>query len=160
MNSRPAYRNPWFWLVAGLPLSAVIASLASVYLAVHNADAPVVAHAYQEGEDIDHDIDRQNQAKKLGLSADITLDPSTTHMLIVLHAKHELNDEGISLILSHPEVPALDVHPVLLSSGEHRFEAQLPAHIYGRRYFELSTPKWRLVKEISFPFTMMSIQAR
>ncbi len=160
MKSRPAYRNPWFWLVAGLPLTAVVASLGSVYLALHNADVPVVAHAYQEGEDIDHDLDRQIQAKKLGISADVSLDPSGTHMLIVLHAQHALSDSGIKLLLSHPEVPSLDMHPELIASGEHRFEAELPAHVYGRRYFELSTPTWRLVKEISFPFSLTSIQAR
>lgn len=49
MNKRPFWKEPMVWLIAGLPLTAVVASLASFWIATKNADQPVDEHFHKQG---------------------------------------------------------------------------------------------------------------
>lgn len=49
MNPRPAWKEPMVWLIAGLPITAVIAGLVTVWIASSNADAPLKDQFRKEG---------------------------------------------------------------------------------------------------------------
>lgn len=49
MPKRPWWKEPMVWLVAGLPLSAVIAGLTTVWIAANNADTPLTDQYRKEG---------------------------------------------------------------------------------------------------------------
>ena len=48
VDDRPWYRYPLLWLAILLPASSVVAGLTTLYIAVINADAPVVDEWYKE----------------------------------------------------------------------------------------------------------------
>ncbi len=157
LDKGPAYRQFWFWFVMGLPLIAVVASLASVYIAVHHMDRPVVKNAYDDGLDINQDLSRESKAQTMGLQAHLNFDAHSRILAIELSAQQALPAGPITLLLSHPINDRLDVTPQLKPDGPNRYQAQIPDSVDGRRYFELSTPQWRLVHVIEFPFHQLTI---
>ncbi|NNM51862.1 MAG: FixH family protein [Pseudomonadales bacterium] len=157
IDKGPAYRQFWFWFVMGLPLIAVVASLTSVYMAVHNMDRPVVKNAYDDGLDINQDLSREAKARSLGLQAQLDYDASNHRLHIILSAKQALLADPITLLLSHPVDDRQDVTPRLQADGPNRYVTTLPDSVIGRRYFELSTPHWRLVHVVEFPFHQVTI---
>jgi hypothetical protein len=46
----PWYREPWPWILMALPLSAVIASFASLFIAISHPDPLVTEHAWEDGK--------------------------------------------------------------------------------------------------------------
>lgn len=46
---KPWWREPMVWLVAGLPLTAVVAGIATVLIAIDQQDSLVDAHVHKEG---------------------------------------------------------------------------------------------------------------
>jgi len=49
MNPKSWWKEPMVWLIAGLPLSAVLAGLATVWIAFGNADTPLTKQFHKEG---------------------------------------------------------------------------------------------------------------
>jgi uncharacterized protein len=70
---RAWYREPWPWLVMAPPAVAVVAGLATVWIAVANADGLVVEDYYRQGLAINKVIAREERARALGLSARVEL---------------------------------------------------------------------------------------
>lgn len=70
---RPWYRERWVWFLIALPASAVIASLATVVLAVRSADGMVTGDYYRRGLAINEQLQRAERAARLQLVADLRL---------------------------------------------------------------------------------------
>jgi hypothetical protein len=66
---KPWYKHGWLWLVIGLPLSAVVAGITTVFIAAYNPDSLVADEYYKEGLAINAVIDREQHARDLGLKA-------------------------------------------------------------------------------------------
>lgn len=73
-DSGPWYRQLWPWILIALPGSVVIASLATVWIAVHQRDSLVVDDYYRQGLAINRVLDRDAQARERGLMAQGTID--------------------------------------------------------------------------------------
>ncbi len=73
----PWYRQPLVWLVISIPLSAVLAGIVTIYLAVTTDDGLVVDDYYKQGLAINRQIERDRTATRLQLSADIEIDTAT-----------------------------------------------------------------------------------
>ncbi len=70
----PWYRQPLVWLVISIPLSAVLAGIVTIYLAVTTDDGLVVDDYYKQGLAINRQIERDQTATRLQLAADIEID--------------------------------------------------------------------------------------
>jgi len=69
----PWYRQRWPWFLIALPASAVIGSAITAVLAVRTFDGPVAADYYKQGLAINHEVDRAQLARVLGLEAHVVL---------------------------------------------------------------------------------------
>ena len=73
VQPRPWYREPWPWIVMSGPAVVVVGSLVSAYLAVHGADPVIDEDYYRHGLQINQELQRQQQASRLGLQTDLQL---------------------------------------------------------------------------------------
>jgi hypothetical protein len=71
VQPRPWYREPWPWIAMSGPALAVVASFVSAYLAVHGADPVIDEDYYEHGLRINQELERQQQASRLGLQTDL-----------------------------------------------------------------------------------------
>jgi hypothetical protein len=74
IDNRPWYREPWVWLVWGLPATVVVASVITLVLAVRSDDGVVADDYYKRGLAINEQLARTREAVRLGLTAAIDLD--------------------------------------------------------------------------------------
>lgn len=113
-TSKPWYREPWPWFLIMLPMSAVIASVATIWLAIKSQDGLVADDYYKQGMAINKTLQRDETAQQLGLHAEISLDDSL--LRIQLSAKPAVNPDSLLLHLVHPTQPGRDHHLVLQKS--------------------------------------------
>lgn len=69
---KPWYRQMWPWILIALPMSAVIASFITMYLAIVTKDSMVVDDYYKEGKAINQRIQRDVQAAHAGVTATLS----------------------------------------------------------------------------------------
>jgi hypothetical protein len=70
----PAIRkNPVFWLMLALPGAAVLASFATLAIAMQGADRALPAIYHWEGESLEADFARARAAARLGLEAELRI---------------------------------------------------------------------------------------
>lgn len=142
---RPWYKQPYVWLVAGIPVAAIGFSLSFVYIAVTHQDPVVRDDWYQDGKAINQDLARSDKALALGLAADIRLDSDTGEvMMTVTSASHAALPDILHLDLVHATQNTRDQHLVMHRAHDGRYLGQLTRLPEGTFQVELSTRDWRL----------------
>lgn len=99
--------NPVFWLMWLLPAAAVIASFATLAIALRDADRALPANYHWEGERLDADFERARRAAQLGITARIewsAADGTCTAALTPASA----GGEALELRLTHGVDAGLD----------------------------------------------------
>lgn len=145
-DNRPWYRHGWVWFVIALPLTAVIAGLSTVYIAASDPDSLVVDDYYKEGLAINAVLDREQQARQLGLRADLML--SGDRLRITLRAAQPLDGlDRIEVRFVHPTRSRFDRAVTMERSGPGVFEGRLESDLPDTRwYVHITDPgqSWRL----------------
>ena len=70
---RSPWREPFVWLVFGIPALTVVAGLFTWWIAAQRADSNVAEDWYKRGMTINRSLERESRAQALGLSAEVTL---------------------------------------------------------------------------------------
>lgn len=104
MSESAWYHHFWAWVLFGLPATVVVAALATVWIAVDGADSLVVDDYYKEGLAINRRFDRQAEASRLNMSADLQL----ANGIVKITLRGDINPAALSLLLSHPMDAKLD----------------------------------------------------
>lgn len=99
--SPPWYRQFWPWFLIALPATAVIASIATVIIAMKNPDGLVVDDYYKKGLAINQTLARDRHARFLGLRAEGGIGPGG-QVELVLQGKQPLAAQHLRLSLLHP----------------------------------------------------------
>jgi len=118
----PWYRQFWPWFLIFLPGSAVVASFASLYIAVSNADTLVRDDWYQHGIGINAHLDREQEAARRGIRAQLGLDNSGRTVTANLSGP-ELDAPSLQLALHHPTHAQRDIVLELAATGTNQFAA-------------------------------------
>lgn len=111
MNKRA---NPVLWLVIGLPLLAVAASLASLALAMSRGDPELPKDYHWEGAALDRDQERLALAAQRGIAATIGFDAARGLCTVTLQGAAP---EVLRLSLVHPVDPRADRHLELVHTA-------------------------------------------
>lgn len=132
------------------PAVAVIAGLVTFWLAVKSNDGLVSDDYYKEGLAVNQQLQRDQGASRLGLSADVMRSGHKLRLLI-------LRDEGgsselpdvITLKFTHPTQAGQDQKIKMVSQGKGLYSGELSAEIGGRWIVSLEDPagQWRLQGE-------------
>jgi hypothetical protein len=134
-DTEPWYKQFWPWFLISLPLSAVIASLVTINIAIESDDGLVSDDYYKEGLAIHKDADSAARAKALGVAGALTYDADTGAVTLALEKPLPGDKSALSLQVTHPTLPDQDQSIQLSRLNEARFAGRLEP---------LGPGKWKL----------------
>lgn len=152
-DTRRWYREPWVWLLISLPMTAVIASMVTIYLAVSTSDGLVVDDYYKRGKAINVDLARDAAAARHELRADIDLDMRNNRVQLLLQGNVERLPETLTLSLLHPTQAGYDQVLPLQHAGDGVYSGAIDEVGRGNWYLQLETVEWRLSGSMQMPHT-------
>jgi hypothetical protein len=150
---RPWWKEPMVWLVAGLPLIAVVASFTSYFIAADKPDPLVNEGYYKEGMAPIKDTTRENRAAALAIAGELTLAQGVAHLKLSGHL--DAMPPSLELLLLHPTLAAQDLRIVLNGDGRGEYSGVMFGGSQGKRHWilEPSDHAWRLAGELTLPLT-------
>lgn len=153
LHSKPWYREPWPWFLISLPATAVIAGLATVWIAYQSADGLVVGDYYKAGLAINQTLARDDAARALALSA--TLQHENGALALALAGRLGAYPDQLTLTLAHPTRQGMDQTLTLSHAGGGHYRTPLPAMPAGKWHAQLAdtASTWRLSGVLHTPFS-------
>jgi hypothetical protein len=142
-TSKPWFKEPWPWLLAIMPVTAVIAGGFTVWFAVTSSDGLVVDDYYKQGKAINQAKERDRLALSLGIRAQLL--PQEPVLRLQLEGKLPTPPGQLTLKVMHPTRSG-DDHDILLGWDGSAYSGQLP-DLAGAHYRVQLTPEygdWRL----------------
>ena len=154
---RPWYREPWVWLMIAFPLSAVVAGMITIYLAVTTSDGLVVDDYYKRGKTINLDLARDTAAAGYQLKASIDLDLRDNSIQMQLEGAMAVMPKLLTLSLLHPTRPGHDQVIVLQHAGDGFYSGGIDEVGRGNWYLQLEADDWRLSGNMQVPQTETTV---
>jgi len=153
LQSKPWYREPWPWFLISLPATAVIAGIATVWIAATSADGLVVGDYYKAGLAINQTLARDDAARALALTA--TLTNEAGGLTLALGGHLETYPAHLTLTLAHPTRQGMDQTLTLDHAGDGHYRVALPVLPSGKWHAQLtdSASRWRLSGVLHTPFS-------
>lgn len=150
--NKPWYREPWPWFLMSLPATAVVAGVATVWIAVQSADGLVVGDYYKAGLAINQTLARDDAARALALAA--TLKNENGALALRLSGRLQTYPEQLVLQLSHPTHQGMDHSLGFHHTGGGHYRATRPAMPDGKWHAQLAdgASSWRLSGVLYTPF--------
>jgi hypothetical protein len=139
----PWYKERWTWIVMAPPAAAVLAGLATWWIAASGADALVAEDYYKQGLAINKVIAREERARALGLRAELELGKERIRVRLEGAAP-----EALFVHLAHRTRAGFDQRLRLARAGE-VYEAELAPLAPGGWRVLIEDPQstWRIVRE-------------
>jgi hypothetical protein len=156
-SSRPWWKEPMVWLIAGLPATAVVASFTTYFIAAHDPDSLVKADYRKEGFAVVAPAsDADKTAAALGLSA--RLMTRNGRMELVLRGHLADKPKQLALSIVHPTREKQDIHIVLEHSSELSYIGPAADMGSGKRILVLEPTDrtWRITGQWMAPFSGMT----
>ena len=150
---KPWYREPWVWLIIALPMTAVIASMFTIYKAVSTADGLVVDDYYKRGKAINLDLARDAAAARYQLKASIDLDLRDNRMQLLLEGAAVELPQTLTFSLLHPTQAGYDQVIILQHGGDGVYAGAIDDLTRGNWYLQLEADDWRLSGSMQIPQT-------
>ncbi len=138
------WSEPMVWLLIALPVTAVVASGITMWLAANGADPLVNEDYVKEGLAVRQVLDRDHKAAELGLTAAIEAVPG--RLTVRLAGQLDSQPGSLTLTLSHPTDSARDMVLQLNPAGGGLYTTEFASLPEGRRELELTPANkiWRL----------------
>ena len=144
----PWYKQFWPWFIIAFPASAVIAGIATVFIAFDGADSLVVDDYYKAGLAINQQIQEQKNAATYGYAA--TLKRLPDNRLYLKFDNKSPTSESLVLTWVHPARSDKDFDITLIRQADGSYQVKSENEITGRWYLRLAEKgDWLLKSEIS-----------
>jgi len=130
---KPWYREPWPWLLMAGPAAVLAAGIATTWIAFASADGLVAEDYYRQGLGVNKRLAREEAARRLGISAALSIEPGS-----------------IRVELRGAAPPALFVHLAHATRAGHDVRLRLapvPGGGYHAELAPLPAGRWRVVIE-------------
>ncbi|MBD2858211.1 FixH family protein [Spongiibacter sp. KMU-158] len=144
----------WGWFVFGLPAIVVVASIATLVIAIRHSDNLVVDDYYKEGLAINRYLDQDRYALAHQISASLSLS-TPADLQIEIDGNLEQLPDHLLLQWEHPTTKNLDFQTALVRHDQQHYAATLETLPTGRWYLtlkEIATTGedslWRLKAQI------------
>jgi len=143
--TKPWYREPWPWLLMSGPAAVLVAGAVTAWIAFASSDGLVAEDYYKQGLGINRLLAREDAARKLGITAQVSL--SGEARVLLRGAKPEV----IFMHLAHATRAGHDLRLRLVPLGDGVYGAELPPLPPGRWRIAIEDPRgtWRILKEAS-----------
>ena len=138
----PWYKEKWLWLIISLPLSVVIGCIFTVNIPFKNADTVVNSDLQSRGLTAEGQLEQEVNAKKLGISASLSIERRQGQVVLILSHKHPIDmPSELTLSLSHATLPEYDQQLTLKKTNENEYIGELQNFYAGKRYLSLLPDK-------------------
>lgn len=146
-NTEAWYKNPWVWLIIGLPMSAVVAGIATVIITAQNQPEMVVDDYYKKGKAINMELSLYENADKLGIHFQLKVDGER----LALTSGTTL--PAVKLKFLHPTLGKRDFNVVATPNAKGELTALLPEAIEGKWEIVVSAmdDSWRRRAIVALP---------
>ena len=140
---KPWYREPWPWIVMAPPAAAVLAGIATLWIAVVSSDGLVAEDYYKQGLGINKVIAREVRASELGISAALEVDGGRIRVRL-----EGASPQALFVHLAHRTRSGFDQR-LRLARVADRYEAELAPLAPGgwRVWIEDPQGSWRISRE-------------
>lgn len=154
------WREPMVWLIIALPLTAVLASLVTWWIAARGADPLVAEDYYKQGMALHQTLERESRAGALGLSAQLQVQDGT--LRIQLAGRLDAYPDQLELTLVHPTRQEQDLTLVVPATAQGEYRIALPPMSAGQRRVILQSKHqdWRLTGRADIPLHSLRLDAR
>jgi len=157
-DESPGRANPVVWIMIGVPLAAVCASMLTLYLAARGSEPPLPAQYSWEGKALEQDFARADRAGSLGAAAELTFDAGRAQVALDFSTSTEALPATLELRLTHATLPALDrTIRLVRDAGSGAYWADLSALQRGHWHVELAGADWRLRGRFEAPVSYVRL---
>ncbi len=144
------YQNPYVWLIIFFPLSAVVAGIITIKLAITSDDGLVIDDYYKEGLKINQVLERDRTAQQMELIATINMEHDTQKVKLLLSARKEfLYPSKIQVTFMNKTRKGYDKKLQAIRTPAGFYEAPLPELIRGMWYVQIESDNWRLINSVT-----------
>jgi len=145
-------RNPALWLVVGIPLATVLASVFTVSLAFMGAEPELPAHFAREGAPLALDQQRADRAQQLGIGVEIRVwQEGRIEAHLTAKPSASTLPTSLTLRMTHITRPEFDRELALTGGTAGVFSAQGSAVPAGDWLLELDGGEWRVRGRAALP---------
>jgi len=150
-DGHPWYREPWPWILFGMPGAVVVASLITFVIAYRGQDELVVDDYYKEGLGINRTLARNRHALELGLSGQLHVDSGGVKLSLRGNNEAELPRQVI-VTFTHPTRAELD-QSVKLDQAPDGYRGVMHPLVAGRWQIQIEDEArtWRLASVTQLP---------
>ena len=140
---KPWYREPWPWILMAPPAAAVLAGIATVWIAAATSDGLVAEDYYSQGLALNKVIAREERARALGISAGLEVSDGRIRVRLRGAAP-----EALFVHLAHRTRAGFDQRLRLARAGD-AYEAEMVPLAPGgwRAFIEDPQGRWRIIRE-------------
>ncbi|HET9863054.1 MAG TPA: FixH family protein [Steroidobacteraceae bacterium] len=155
----PFRSNPVFWLMWLLPTAAVVAGLATLFIALRSADRALPASYHWEGEQLDRDFARARNAAAHGVAVSFAIQADAGQCYAVLH--HAPDDPGsLTLLFANSADAGLDRVIRLQRTSAGHYAGECAAPPAGRWRVSLDGGQWAIRTQVSGAIAAFELRAR
>ena len=149
----PWYRQVWPWILIGFPLSAVLAGIATLVLAVQSDDGLVAEDYYKQGLAINRVLASERFAAQLGLCGQLAVDAAGVVSLQLSGREGLQLPVSLALTLVHPTRAGADQSVLLQQAAPGVYRGQLGSLSAGRWLLQLGdvAHSWRINGMLRYP---------
>lgn len=142
------YKQFWPWFLIALPGSVVIASIATIILAVSHPDSVVVDDYYKAGLAINRDLSREQLAMQLDIKSQMHI--SDHQVKLTINASRGELPSRLLLRFMHPTLPDRDQAILLKPTDTMTFSGEIATLANGtwNVSIESEAPAWRIQRRI------------
>jgi uncharacterized protein len=146
MSALAWYRQLWPWLIISGPAAVLVAGAITTWIAFASADGLVAEDYYKQGLGINKLLAREEAARRLGISARLSMDAE--HVQVDLEGQ---TPAALFVHFAHATRAQHDLRLRLAPMGAGVYRAELRGLNPGRWRVVIEDPQasWRIVKETS-----------
>ena len=146
------YREPYVWLLIAFPLSAVLAGIYTIMLAVSSNDGLVVDDYYKEGLEINRRLERDRKAVELQLKLQLQHGNDIPSTRIVLQAGDDfVYPETLNVSFLNASRSGMDQVVIFQKSAGMTYDAPTPKLVKGKWHVTIENQDWRLLDVLYVP---------
>lgn len=143
-DASPWYKEPMVWLIAGIPMIAVVWGVVIITLAVNTEDSLVSDSYYKDGVSYTENKEMDDRAARLQITAALVF--VNDQARLTLEGYFDNEPESLVLQLIHPTLKTRDVSVFLQRLEDGTYAGVSEVALPGKRRIWLQSPAqgWRI----------------
>lgn len=145
---RPWYKEPYVWMLIGIPLTSVIVGSFFITLSIQNKDTLVRDNYYKDGLAYNQELQWDKKAKSLDIRLELTITGNDLRINIL--NSRQVPPDTLKVTLGHPTIPEKDRESHVQLTQDKSYIGFVDATEDGRYYLliESAEQEWRIRKDI------------